>query len=146
MLLAQPPDPLQLITLRWVPKDRLPDFRRRVCMGCQRILKRTNEPWTFFDLWKALEAGDAWLFVPPDGSTGFVTVAVIQEYGQRYLHVWAAQHAGNTSDMDTYREDLRVLCRGLGYTKIRFASPRKGWAKWYRLARYVYEDSVEDSV
>lgn len=116
-------------------RDVWPDIRGAV----QSVIEKTGEPWLPEDVYGAIVRWEAALHVGYEADEPrFVFVLVpSQEYGQKVLRIWlAASLGGRLQDATAW---VRAHAHETGHTKITFASPRKGWAKYFKPAQVIYE-------
>jgi hypothetical protein len=129
--------------LRYIPPEHLRAVWSRVRDGLEQVQASSPEPWLVEDVYHAIRAGAAQLFLA--GPEAFVVSAVdVEPYsGQRVLHLWAGYSPPGTDVVDEAMTQLQRTARESGCAAIRFGSTRKGWAKRYRIHSITYEVPVE---
>lgn len=116
-------------------RDAWPDIRASV----ERVITKTGEPWLPEDVYHALMKLEAFLHVGYEADEPrFVFVLVPgEDYGQKVLKIWLASSLGGS--LDEAIAWIRAHAAENGFHKITFASPRKGWAKYFKPAQVIYE-------
>lgn len=72
----------------------------------------------------------------------FILTQPAEEFsGQRCLHIWIAENAlsGTDESFDFGLSAIKQIALQLGAPKLTLESPRKGWAKRFKLVSATYE-------
>jgi len=100
--------------------------------GLERIQRKTQEPWKLDDIFTALLAGRADLYIPVHKKHygGFIiTHPMVEPWSQRkILHIWCA-YTLHSAVRDETIKTIAEIAKKAGYTALEFRSPRKGWEK-----------------
>jgi hypothetical protein len=121
-----------------VHPDRLYDVWEWVREGLLTVKRRTNAVWVPEDVYAALKARNAVLFVQDEG---FCVLQRTTEADGARLFIWAL-HAPKMmrENLDATMNELKTMARAIGAKAIRMQSPRKGWERCGWVAKeIIYE-------
>lgn len=113
--------------------------------GFERAKRKTGDPCMAEDVYAALMERRAHLYVSysEDGEPDFFGVFVPEnEWGIKTLSIWVAANLGGPELLAPAMEWTRGFAKHHGFQKITFTSPRKGWAKHFKVAQIIYEVSL----
>ena len=120
--------------------DRIAPVWQWVRKGLDDIRERCAESWTTGDVYNALMAGQAVLYIAGQEDGFMVCRKQVDSVGP-ILFVWALW--GDMQDeQDKHFAFADELARSIGADRIRMESPRKGWARYFKVKTMVYEREV----
>ena len=127
----------------YVPPQDLHSTWNVIKPGLEQILKKMPSEWIPEDVYSALQAGTSTLHLCYDSDSyeGFVVLTPMSDYDGMTLFIWCGySHCGNA--IEKYFPEIEDLARTMNAKRIRFASPRKGWAKTFSPKTVIYEKEV----
>lgn len=108
--------------------------------GIQKIIDKTHETFLPEDVYIHLKNKTAHLYVVDDA--GFVVFELLLDKdNSRTLHIWLIWGKYKEIYLSVF-DEIDKLAKHVGAKRIRWISPRKGWARVAKLSRYVYEREV----
>ena len=112
--------------------------------GLEVVLERTGEEYLPEDVYAAIKAGTAYLYVVDNGFTVLVN-SKAPYTNEPVLFIWIAYHATDEDLADEFYAELKKMAKTIGASKITWNSPRR----WDRRAKakltaYCYELPVND--
>lgn len=98
-----------------------------VRMGLEALAAKVPVAWLPEDVYAECAAGNAWLYLPTDGVTGFIVFKPQRRNysGERELLVWIVWGQGQNL-LERYNADVEALARVHGFDCLTFWSPRPG--------------------
>ena len=95
------------------------------------------------DIYMALRNCTSTLHLAYDGDEydGFVVLTETPDYDGLTLYIWAA-YCPTEDAVTRYLPTIKEMARSIGAKRIRFASPRKGWAKRFKAITTIYQEEV----
>jgi hypothetical protein len=92
--------------------------------GLEIVRQRTRESWIPEDVYYAIKAGLAQLFMIPDG---FVVLQNNRDQwtNEPILHIWITYHSKTDDMADDFHSNLRKIADNVGAKSITFSSPRR---------------------
>ena len=122
-----------------VPPHRLRDTWPDIRAAVEQVIAKTGERWLPEDVYCAIQDGKAVLYVGYEADEPrFVFVnSPEDEWGRKVLRIWLAASLGG--DLQAAIDWVRGHARAYGFDQVTFASPRKGWAKYFKPIQTIYE-------
>lgn len=115
----------------------------KVREGLTKIKAKIREDWMPEDVYHALKAGEAQLFlaIRDQGFAGFFILRKVQaEYSrENIMHVWCAYSEGDDDVFEQCLDFIREAATKAGCKRLTFGSQRKGWMKRFRVREITYE-------
>jgi len=109
----------------------------------QGLASMPAEDWIAEDVYHAIKSGDAALHLAIDdtGPCGFLVLQkrTTEFTHETFLHVWLAYNHGERDVIEAGEQLLHAVAQHMNASRIRFGSPRKGWAKRYTPVSTTYE-------
>jgi hypothetical protein len=101
----------------------------RVRAGLVLLKERSVEDWLPEDVYMAIKAQNAALYVAEDagGYRGFLILQILPMFHSQRLHVWCAYSATDTPMLRLFLGALKDIATQHGIKKITFNSPRDEW-------------------
>ncbi len=121
-----------------VPPERLHDSWGWIRDGLWRVKEKCNEPWFPEDIIYQLGAKTAFIYAAQD--KGFLIFQRHTDLDGPVLFVWII-----SGELMPFREqikaDVQEIARSIGAKRVRFHSPRKGYAKmgFGKMKTTIYE-------
>ena len=124
-----------------VHPDKLGPLWWWVRKGLDEVIARCNEDWTVGQVYQALTAGTAVLYIV-GAEDGFMVVQRENDSRGPILFVWVLW--GDCADgQENHFHFVDELARSIGADRIRMRSPRKGWQRrGFKVKTMVYEREV----
>lgn len=116
------------------------DLRRdwpSVRQGLEKVKEHTSENWLPEDVYFALKANQATLYIEKDGG-GFVVLRQEQHFDGTAIHIWCA-YSKSLKKLPVYIEEIRHMARSVGAKRITLSSKRD-WSKYFRPTMTLYEE------
>jgi hypothetical protein len=112
--------------------------------GLEVVLERTGEDYLPEDVYAAIKAGTAYLYVFDTGFTVLVN-SKAPYTNEPVLFVWIAYHATHEDLQEEFYAELKKMAKTIGASKITWNSPRR-WERrsGAKLVAYSYELPVND--
>lgn len=127
----------------YVNPSELHDIWPLIRRGLEIVAKKSEADWIPEDIYMALRQGKSTLHIDYNGDEydGFVVITETPDYHGLTLYIWAAYCVTHNA-IDRYLPTIKEMARSVGAKKIRFGSPRKGWAKRFKAITTIYEEEV----
>lgn len=109
------------------------------------VIEATSPDWIKEDVYHQLASKQATAHLIYDCGqyrSLFILTQPAEEFsGQRCLHIWIAENAlsGTDESFDFGLSAIKQIALQLGAPKLTLESPRKGWAKRFKLVSATYE-------
>lgn len=107
-----------------------------VVRALNAIRKKTGETYTDGDVYSALFKRSAFLWLDRRDDPQMLGILVPENGG---LHVWISANFGPPSLLAEAVAWVKDQQKQHGFSRVTFDSPRKGWAKHFRVTQYTYE-------
>ena len=111
--------------------------------GLLTVLERTRDDWTPEDIYVSIAGGAAQLFhMEHDGAAvGFTIMRRIEDPSGIVLFVWVMYAAPGAIGQNTgaWLAAVDAVARDMGAGRVRMASPRKGWRRYFKATQIIYE-------
>lgn len=126
--------------LRFIHPDDLSyvwELIRPGLLACKRY--STDEDWLPEDIYASIKSNTVTLHLgETEGGDylGFIILMPLKVWGMPVLHIWCCYNASRIDLFRAFDADLVRCARAIGATKIKFQSPRRGWAR--RLAAFGF--------
>jgi hypothetical protein len=121
-----------------VSLDKLDDVWSWVREGLWSVKEKCSEPWIPEHIYTALRSGSAFLYTIEDA--GFAVFQRHADVDGPVLFVWILHGKLAPYEKQLYT-DIDELARGINARRIRWHSPRKGWAQrgYAKMKTIIYE-------
>lgn len=109
------------------------------------VIEATSPDWIKEDVYHQLASGKAagrLIYDQGQYRSLFILTQPAEEFsGERCLHIWIAENAisGTDESFDFGLSAIKQIALQLGAPKLTLESPRKGWAKRFKLVSATYE-------
>lgn len=109
------------------------------------VIEATSPDWIKEDVYHQLASGKAvgrLIYERGQYRSLFILTQPSEEFsGERCLHIWIAENAlsGTDESFDFGLSAIKQIALQLGAPKLTLESPRKGWAKRFKLVSATYE-------
>lgn len=109
------------------------------------VIEATSPDWIKEDVYHQLASGKAagrLIYDQGQYRSLFILTQPAEEFsGERCLHIWIAENAisGTDESFDFGLAAIKQIALQLGAPKLTLESPRKGWAKRFKLVSATYE-------
>lgn len=109
------------------------------------VIEATSPDWIKEDVYHQLASGKAagrLIYDQGQYRSLFILTQPAEEFsGERCLHIWIAENAlsGTDESFDFGLSAIKQIAQQLGAPKLTLESPRKGWAKRFKLVSATYE-------
>lgn len=109
------------------------------------VIEATSPDWIKEDVYHQLASGKAagrLIYELGQYRALFILTQPSEEFsGERCLHIWIAENAisGTDESFDYGLSAIKQIAQQLGAPKLTLESPRKGWAKRFKLVSATYE-------
>lgn len=108
-----------------------------VRQGLEKVKEHTSENWLPEDIYCAIKAGQAVLYIEKDGG-GFVILRQEQHFDGPGIHIWCA-YSKSLKKLPIYIEEIREIARSIKAKRITLSSKRD-WSKYFKPAMTIYEE------
>lgn len=109
------------------------------------VIEATSPDWIKEDVYLQIATGQAYAHLVYEAGQYrclFILTQPAEEFSkQRCLHIWIAENAlsGTDASFDFGLDAIKKIAQQLGAPKLTLESPRKGWAKRFKLVSATYE-------
>lgn len=116
-----------------------------VSAALDSVIEATSPDWIKEDVYHQLANASAICHLVYESGqyrSLFILTQPAEEFsGQRCLHIWIAENAlsGTDESFDFGLSAIKQIAQQLGAPKLTLESPRKGWAKRFKLVSATYE-------
>lgn len=116
-----------------------------VSAALDSVIEATSPDWIKEDVYHQLANASAichLIYEQGQYRALFILTQPAEEFsGQRCLHIWIAENAlsGTDESFDFGLSAIKQIALQLGAPKLTLESPRKGWAKRFKLVSATYE-------
>lgn len=107
--------------------------------GLEKVKEHTSEAWLPEDIYCALKAGQATLYIEKDGG-GFVILRQENHFDGIGLHIWCA-YSKSLKKLPVYIDEIREIARSINARRITLSSKRD-WSKYFKPAMTIYEEDL----
>lgn len=119
-----------------VTPEGLPSVWPFVVRALDVVRKKTHETYSDGEVYACLHKRTAFLWLDRVVCPQMLGILVPENGG---LHVWVTANFGPPSLLSEAVAWVKEQQREHGFSRITFDSPRKGWAKHFRVTQYTYE-------
>lgn len=109
------------------------------------VIEATSPDWIKEDVYHQIATGSAYahlIYEAGQYRSLFVLTQPTEEFSkERCLHIWIAENAlsGTDESFDYGLSAIQKVAQQLGAPRLTLESPRKGWAKRFKLVSATYE-------
>lgn len=107
------------------------------------VIEATSPDWIKEDVFHRIKVGTAaahLVYGQGKYQCMFILTREVEEFsGSPSLHIWIAHNAGDAESYDYGLEMIKNAARSMGASRLTLESPRRGWAKRFRLVSATYE-------
>jgi hypothetical protein len=128
----------------YVAPQELHETWSLVKAGLEEVARKIDADWMPEDVYSALKAGVSTLHLGYNNEEyeGFLVLTPTPDYDGMTLFIWCAYSATDNNVLERYWEELEQMGRNIKAKRIRFHSPRKGWAKRFKPVATIYEKEL----
>lgn len=128
----------------YVSPQELHDTWPLIKPGLEEVIKKIDAEWIAEDVYSALQSGTSTLHLGynSDEYEGFIVLTPTPDYEGTTLFIWCVYSPTNTNVLERYWPDIEQMARKISARKVRFSSPRKGWAKMFKCVTMIYEKEI----